>query len=332
MNNFEWLINEPIYIGNATLYTGDARAVLAMLPAESVHCCVTSPPYFGLRDYGVVGQLGLENTPEEYIARMVEVFSEVRRVLRADGTLWLNIGDAYWNHSPCRKSSAGAFEKVYTGGLISKGERRRANGHPTLKMKDLIGIPWMLAFALRTDGWFLRSEIIWHKPNPMPESVTDRPTKAHEQVFLFTKSVNYHYDAEAIKEEAVGGTSHSSVGASSRLAAGKIAASGGVLSGGTEHSSLGNSADGFRNRRSVWTVASHPFKEAHFATFPLKLIEPCILAGSRQGDTVLDPFSGAGTTALGALQHSRRAIGIDLNPEYTAIAERRLLVFDEMFT
>jgi DNA modification methylase len=248
-----------------------------------VQTCVTSPPYFGLRDYGHEGQLGLEPTPEEYVANIVKVFQSVRDLLTDDGTLWLNLGDSYWNHSPVRKSSSGAFDKTWTGGKISKGERRRANGHPTLKMKDLIGIPWRVAFALQADGWFLRQDIIWNKPNPMPEPARDRFTKAHEYIFLLSKSSKYRFDRKAIPKPIEG-----------------------------------------RGFESVWTVATKPYKGAHFATFPPALIEPCILAGSRSGDVVFDPFMGSGTTAATALRLGRQYLGCELNPEYEPLQQERI--------
>ena len=284
---------------------GDVRDRLADLPDESVHCVVTSPPYFGLRDYGVDGQIGLEDTPAAFVAVMVEVFREVRRVLRDDGTLFLNLGDSYNGSGP----SGGAGKQYTNAG--SQGTTVKAV--PGLKPKDLIGIPWRVAFALQADGWYLRQDIIWAKPNPMPESVTDRCTKAHEYLFLLTKSAKYHYDAAAIAEDAIKGAS------GSRFDAGKTALH-----------QLGRASDEprvestTRNRRSVWTVATQPFSEAHFATFPPALIEPCILAGCPKGGTVLDPFFGAGTTGLVADRHGRKCIGIELNPEYAAIADRRI--------
>ena len=338
------------------LYQGDALETLKQMEDESINCCVTSPPYWGLRDYGVEGQLGLEPTPEEYVANMVEVFREVKRVLRKDGTLWLNLGDSYANN-------AQAGDKVFGNPEFNKNRPSRQNTKTVkkvvpvgLKPKDLVGIPWMVAFALRADGWYLRQDIIWHKPNPMPESVKDRCTKAHEYVFLLTKSARYYYDNEAIKEKAV----------DSRTA-----------------------GDGNRNKRSVWTIPTKPFKEAHFAVFPPDLIKPCILAGTspraceicgapweriverepmeikrsgrgvalgKYGKTaasgtmikpvtsvttgwqptctcqnegkgrciVLDPFAGAGTTLWVAEQLGVDSIGIELNPEYCEIIRRRM--------
>lgn len=303
------------------LLVGDCREHLQFLPSESVHCCVTSPPYFGLRDYGVEGQLGLEATPDEFVAGMVEVFREVRRVLRDDGTLWLNIGDSY-------AGSWGAQGRRETPATLSRAQiinhPKRASNTGSVrgygcKPKDLIGIPWLLAFALRSDGWFLRQEIIWHKPNPMPESVRDRCTKAHEQIFLFTKNERYYFDHEAIAEEA-------------KFPAGAGNKRSYQIPGQRpgENSNLGGSVHKIgprekRNKRSVWSVTTKPCKEAHFATFPPDLIEPCILAGSPPGGTVLDPFFGAGTTGMVAVKHGREVIGIELNPEYADIAYKRVL-------
>lgn len=297
---------------------GDCRDVLGSLSDGSINCCVTSPPYFGLRDYGVEGQLGLEPTPDEFVAAMVEVFREVRRVLRDDGTLWLNLGDSY---AGTGKSSGGAQGKRWevagadTTGPCGGKWKPAPEG---LKQKDLIGIPWRVAFALQADGWYLRQDIIWHKPNPMPESVTDRCTKAHEYIFLFAKSARYYFDADAIKEQAV--SNHASGNGFKGRQGGAIHM---PMSGGA------GTADqwlpgGMRNRRSVWTVSTKPFKGAHFATFPPDLIEPCVLAGCPIGGTVLDPFFGAGTTGLVAQKHGRNCVGIELNPDYIAIANERL--------
>lgn len=291
---------------------GDCRETMRRWAADGVKAqmCVTSPPYFGLRDYGHEGQIGLEQTPEQYIAAMVEVFRCVRDVLADDGTLWLNIGDSYASTG----GHGGAQSSKMTGGEHKRtpGERKyqRPDG---CKPKDLIGIPWMLAFALRADGWYLRQDIIWSKPNPMPESVRDRCTKAHEYVFLLSKSERYFFDSEAMREEAVKGAAGSSFN-----------------TGKTATHQLGRSSDaervedGKRNRRSVWTVATRPYKGAHFATFPPALIEPCILAGSRTGDTVLDPFMGSGTTAAVALQHGRQYLGCEINPAYGPLQQERI--------
>lgn len=295
---------------------GDVRAKLAELPGESVHCVVTSPPYFGLRDYGVAGQIGLEETPAAFVAVMVEVFREVRRVLRSDGTLWLNLGDSY----AASTKGAGGQGKQHTnaGSVMDDRSWRIPAG---LKPKDLIGIPWRVAFALQADGWYLRQDIIWSKPNPMPESVTDRCTKAHEYLFLLSKSARYHYDAAAIAEAI----SESTIGRwGTETPERRNPSSQGLSVGPTTGASCFGTSDGKRNRRSVWNVATQPFSEAHFATFPPALIEPCILAGCPKDGTVLDPFGGAGTTGLVSDRLGRNAILIELNPDYADIAERRI--------
>jgi len=319
------------------LLTGDARDVLATLAPESVQCVVTSPPYFGLRDYGTgTAQIGLEGTPDEYVAALVGVFREVRRVLRDDGTVWLNLGDSYAASRPYQ---------VPDSKRTDVGNNHAASVPPGLKAKDLLGIPWRVAFALQADGWYLRQDIIWHKPNPMPESVTDRCTKAHEYVFLLSKSARYYYDAEAISEplaeSSIGRLAQdidSQRGSDRAHAGGKtngrmkavMPRFGGAKYGDSDdphHATKSGDEwipNGRRNRRSVWTVATQPYSEAHFATYPPELIRPCIQAGTRPGDTVLDPFSGSGTTGVVALQHARRYIGIDLNPEYHALARKRL--------
>ena len=276
--------------------------------------CVTSPPYFGLRDYGHPGQIGLEQTPEEYIAAMVEVFRCVRDVLADDGTLWLNIGDSYASNP----ASGGAQSSRMTGGEHKRTPPERKYQRPDgLKPKDLIGIPWMLAFALRADGWYLRQDIIWHKPNPMPESVRDRCTKAHEYVFLLSKSERYFFDSEAMQEpanrpEGPGNKTH------------RHANQGIYVNGASQKNIAKIGPRETRNRRSVWTVATRPYKGAHFATFPPALIEPCILAGSRPGDIVLDPFMGSGTPAAVALQHGRQYLGCELNPAYQPLQDARI--------
>lgn len=309
---------------------GDCRDVLGSLPDGSINCCVTSPPYFGLRDYGVEGQLGLEPTPDEFVAAMVEVFREVRRVLRDDGTLWLNLGDSYSSSPPGNKTK-GVSAKSGLNGVNGESGRYReslASGHatkrdtsriPGIKPKDLIGIPWRVAFALQADGWYLRQDIIWHKPAPMPESVTDRCTKAHEYIFLFAKSERYYFDADAIKEPVAASTV-------SRLAQPTLAQQIGSarVPGKTNGNMKAVGGSETRNRRSVWSVTTKPFKGAHFATFPPDLIEPCVLAGCPIGGTVLDPFFGAGTTGLVAQKHGRNCVGIELNPDYIAIANERL--------
>jgi DNA modification methylase len=286
-------------------------------PDESIDCCVTSPPYWGLRDYGVEGQLGLENTPEEYTEKLVSVFREVKRVLKREGTLWLNLGDSYagsgkgYGHNgrlQCRNkgSSFGSLVR----GMVPDG----------LKRKDLVGIPWRVAFALQADGWYLRSDIIWHKPNPMPESVRDRPAKAHEYVFLMSKSPRYYYDYESILEpmsEKSADRYNYSFGGKKNEHLKKTDNPRAVV--GERTITRG------RNKRTVWTVTTKPFKEAHFATFPPDLIEPCIIAGCPSGGLVLDPFFGTGTAGLVAMKSGRHFIGIELNEEYVAMAKRRLI-------
>lgn len=322
------------------------------MPDQSFHCCITSPPYFGLRDYGMASQIGLEQTPDEFVSRLVEVFREVRRVLRDDGTLWLNIGDSY----------AGGGGGNYTKGARNTAGRQNitnVRNRPGwidaagVKSKDLIGIPWRLAFALQDDGWYLRQDIIWHKPNPMPESVRDRCTKAHEYLFLLSKSPRYHFDQDAIAEPlapasvarlAQGGwdDQHGSDRVPGKTN-GAMKAVGGrrskrnsfaretKSSAGTHGQKAQHRPDrpdidysATRNKRSVWTVPTAGFKGAHFATFPPDLIRPCVLAGAPRGGLVLDPFGGAGTTALVAMQEGRRSVLIELNPEYAAIARNRL--------
>jgi DNA modification methylase len=343
------------------IINADVFAGLAHLENESVNCCVTSPPYFGLRDYGVPGQIGLEPTPEAFIEKMVAVFDEVKRVLRKDGTLWLNIGDSYCNTDKWGGGGEGKNGKqtlAPDGSVPSWAVRRRREKMPGIKPKDLIGIPWMLAFALRADGWWLRQEIIWSKPNPMPESVRDRCTKAHEHIFLLTKSERYHFDAAAIAEAGSGTQERPQQRRARELAAehgltdehlealracgvsdagkAKVTQSGygkntaevqrlaaeakTALGGYTREFLMGET----RNKRSVWTVSTTPYSDAHFATFPEEIPELCIKAGSRIGDTILDPFGGAGTTGLVADKLGRNAVLIELNPEYAAMAEKRI--------
>ena len=311
------------------IINADCREALRAMPDQSVHCCVTSPPYFGLRDYGHAEQIGLEPTPDEFVAAMVAVFREVRRVLRDDGTLWLNLGDSY-----ASSGGVGQPHRDSAGGIGNKGTRGQ-QGYPSagggfarpntiggaLKPKDLIGIPWRVAFALQADGWYLRQDIIWHKPNPMPESVKDRCTKAHEYIFMLSKGPRYYYDADAVKETAVaaGRVPGNKVPTTKRDASVESGAEG----KGFFASQQRPVAD-TRNRRSVWTVSTKPFSGAHFATFPPDLIEPCVLAGCPEGGTVLDPFGGAGTTGLVAARHGRNAILCELNPEYAAMARARI--------
>lgn len=318
---------------------GDCREKLREMPDASVNCCVTSPPYFGLRDYGCEGQMGLEPTPDEFVAGMVEVFREVRRVLRDDGTLWVNLGDSFANDGKWGGHTGGKHVKALHCSPI--GRQKRYTG---LKPKDLIGIPWRVAFALQEDGWYLRRDIIWHKLNPMPESVRDRPSTAHEYLFLLTKQPKYYYDADAIVEP-VSQNTHARLSQDVAAQVGSTRANGGGKTNGTmkavgrgpktQPAGKGiKNNESFaaacslpvthRNKRSVWSLSTEAFSEAHFATYPPALIEPCILAGCPEGGTVLDPFGGAGTTGLVADRLGRNAILIELNPEYAAIAERRL--------
>ena len=300
------------------IINSDALEALRTLPDCCCSTCITSPPYYWLRDYGVDGQIGLEDTPEQYIENLVKIFREVHRVLKDDGTLWVNIGDSYAGSGKGRNRD-GVFkekaENIQSAGQKKSRIRRTLEGCG-LKRKDLIGIPWLLAFALRADGWYLRSDIIWQKPNAMPESVKDRPTRAHEYIFLLSKSSLYYYNAEAVKEPAVGFYNAAPAG-----------------SNGTRKPNArrrGNSRglapneSGKRNRRSVWTIATRPYKVTHFATFPEELVRPCILAGSKPGDIVLDPFAGSGTTGAVAAQEGRDFIGIEINPDYCKIIRQRL--------
>lgn len=305
-----------------------------------VQSCITSPPYWGLRDYKCVGQFGLEDTPEQYATRMVEVFSLVFSLLKDDGTLWLNLGDSYAGSGKGRnrdgKHYSSTDKQASNRGTVS-GKLKKTLAD-NLKPKDLVGIPWMIAFALRDAGWYLRSDIIWSKPNPMPESVTDRPTKSHEYIFLLSKKIKYFYNAEAIREPAVT-TENRPSGVlrdraydydSKQKAMGRIDKQRGH---GRRHDGFNDRWDNMtkeeqqalgRNKRSVWEIATQPYSGAHFATYPTKLIEPCILAGSRPGDIILDPFNGSGTTGAVAFEHGREYIGIELNPEYIELANQRI--------
>lgn len=344
------------------ILTGDVREQLSTLPAGCVRTCVTSPPYWGLRDYGVSGQLGLESTPEAYVAAMVGVFAEVRRVLADDGTLWLNLGDSYAGsgrgYGDTKTTNKGnpisrdMHDAMVESGAIGRFWVKPPQGY---KQKDLIGIPWMVAFALRADGWYLRSDIIWSKPNPMPESVTDRPTKAHEYIFLLSKSRTYFYDSKAIEEavsDSFANDRRHVTGSNDRNAKDGYKAAGAQNPKGPhrafgKHSKEVPQASGrrmtdnvararaeggahgspfglTRNKRSVWTVTTKPYPDAHFATYPEDLIDPCILAGSAIGDTVLDPFTGSGTTGAVAIRHQRNFIGVELNPTYVELARKRI--------
>lgn len=324
--------------------TGDCREKLAELPDQSVHCCVTSPPYFGLRDYGVEGQIGLESSLDEFLEIMVDIFHQVRRVLRDDGTLWVNVGDSY-----ASRPNGSIGKSTLEGSHAPHAETRRANGlrkhfiPGALKHKDLMGMPWRVAFALQADGWYLRQDIVWSKPNPMPESVADRCTKSHEYLFLLSKMPRYYYDIKAIKEPVSGDPDaprnrwdtkdyvipgQKPQKRSSRTSGNKRRKTGverGCPAGNSSNVCGSVPWEGSkRNKRSVWTVATRPLKEAHFATFPPALIEPCILAGCPEGGTVLDPFGGAGTTGLVADRLQRNAILIELNEQYMQIAKRRI--------
>jgi DNA modification methylase len=345
-------------LGNYRIIVGDVLEGLRTLPEKSVQTCVSSPPYWGLRDYGVEGQIGLEATPDLFVRKIVAVYREVRRVLTDDGTIWVNLGDSYagsWGAQSRGDFTPGTLEGASTKETMLSARQIKAHpkgthtgnlkNTPGLKQKDLVGIPWMVAFALRADGWYLRSDIIWHKPNPMPESVTDRPTKAHEYIFLLSKSERYFYDAEAILEPCSPNTHMRVLQNVAAQIGSERAHAGGKTNGNmkavvrdtrklAEAGSGTKNNDSFaasvvlpvhqRNKRSVWTVPTQSFKEAHFATYPEKLIEPCILAGSRPGDTVLDPFSGSGTTGAVACRHGRNYLGCELNPEYAAMSERRI--------
>jgi len=341
------------------ILTGDCRAVLKDLADESVHCVVTSPPYWGLRDYGVNGQLGLETTPEKFTEELVAVFRAVRRVLRSDGTVWINLGDSYSGSGKGGNPEAGkqsTNKRSQTIGVLygKTGESarnaavtnvsRRLTSDLGYPAKQLMGIPWRVAFALQADGWWLRQDIIWSKPNPMPESVTDRCTKAHEYLFLLSKSGRYYFDQEAILEP-VGQNTHARLSQDVMAQVGSARANGGLKTNGamkavgrtpkTQPAGQGiKNNESFaaacsmpvtqRNKRSVWEVTTQGFSGAHFATFPPALIEPCILAGCPKGGTVLDPFGGAGTTGLVADRLGRNAILIELNPEYAEMARRRI--------
>jgi DNA modification methylase len=358
-------------IGNATVYVGDCLESLRTMPEKSVHCCVTSPPYWGLRDYGtarwdggdagcdhrtaatggnekqgpnkgnnnregmpyrdtcgkcgairVDGQFGLEKTPEEYVAKMVEVFREVRRVLRDDGTLWLNLGDSYnggaaapGKIAPSEQRESTRSEFLTGGKIPPQGSAARV---ASLKPKDLVGIPWRVAFALQADGWYLRQDIIWAKPNPMPESVTDRCTKSHEYVFLLSKSAKYFYDADAVKEAAAYPGDSRHLRKDTRKEVEPL-----CRDNGSRHRT-GNPTGETRNRRSVWHISTRPYKGAHFATFPPALIEPCIKAGCPAGGVVLDPFGGSGTTGRVASDLGRSSILCELNTDYVELIRQRL--------
>lgn len=303
-------------LDKATFLCGDSREKLRELPAKSARTAITSPPYWGLRDYDTEGQIGLEEEVDAYVNELCDVLDEVGRVLTDDGTLWLNIGDSY---SGSGKGPGGNISgdqhhmEDKTGGLVPDGT----------KPKDLVGIPWEVAFELRSRGWYLRSDIIWYKPDPMPESVKDRPTNAHEHIFLLSKSRQYYYDHEAVKVP-------SKCADDPRTGEGRIAYD------GKRQGQEGNGQEAFvsitsrRNRRDVWEVGTASFGDAHFAVYPVELVEPCVLAGSAEGDTVLDPFAGSGTTGIAALKHAREFVGVDLNEEYIEMAKERIRNHDEV--
>jgi DNA modification methylase len=295
---------------------GDCREIMSRWESEGVQVqtCITSPPYFGLRDYGHAGQIGLEETVDDYVAAIVDVFKRVKGILANDGTLWLNLGDSYYNYRPGKGQSLVKQTVSNTDQDLPQNCARRGNKQAGLKEKDLIGIPWRVAFALQADGWYLRQDIIWHKPNPMPESVRDRCTKNHEYIFLLTKQPKYYFDNEAIKDPVKEdwGTRDRSDG--------KYHNEGSGLS---PHSGLEKSYE-MANKRSVWTVTTKPFKGAHFAVYPPELIEPCVLAGSKPNDIVLDPFMGSGTTAEVAQRLNRQYLGCELNLDYKKLQKERL--------
>lgn len=340
-----------IDISKSGQYVGDCRELLKELPDGCVQTCVTSPPYWGLRDYGVNGQIGLEETPDEYVIGLVGVFADVHRVLRDDGTLWLNLGDCYaHDNRGGHVGSSSVMKGRRNAGAAHHAAEARGGKPRGYKPKDLIGQPWMVAFALRAHGWYLRADIIWHKANPMPESVTDRPTKSHEYLFLLSKSERYYYDAAAVRERITGGAKARGEGVNPKASANEpgsrqnasfSAAISGYKAGNKTRSNRADhggvddrnarqafgvpweDTDGLRNRRSVWTTTSQPYSGAHFATFPPALIEPCILAGAPPGGLVLDPFFGSGTTGEVAEKHGRRWIGFDINPAYEQLQKER---------
>ena len=310
-----------------TIINGNSLEVLKSLPDNSIDCCVTSPPYYALRDYGCDGQIGLEETPEKYIERLCDVFSEVRRVLTPEGTLWLNIADSYWGggwRNAQFNEHSGDIQKGSKGtycGLSLPACKGKVGEY---KPKDLIGIPWMLAFALRSQGWYLRQDIIWQKPNPMPESVTDRCTKSHEYIFLLSKSQKYYFDYESIMEPCADQERNNFQSGSRANGINKDRNDNdlGERSKTWKPKTIDNQK--VRNKRDVWEVNTKPCKEAHFATYPFELIKPCILAGCPENGIVLDPFMGSGTTAIVARSLNRNYLGVELNPEYIKIAHKRL--------
>lgn len=302
-------------MAQTTILCGDAREKLKELPDQSVQMCVTSPPYYGLRDYGGGDEeIGLEATPKEYIDNLVAVFREVKRVLKDDGTLWLNIGDSYSGSGKGAWENKNAQKETYVPDPHSRNSVMPKTWEG-IKRKELIGIPWMLAFALREDGWYLRQDILWAKTNPMPESVTDRCTRSHEYIFLLSKQPRYYYDYKAIQEPTVTFDDTIRDRENTKL---------NNTPGRTRMGGLTTNQYEMRNKRDVWQIATVPYNGAHFATFPEELVKPCILAGSREGDTVLDPFNGAGTTGVVCVKLGRNYVGTELNPEYVALAEKRI--------
>lgn len=302
---------------NATILVGDAIKRLQTIGGGAAQTCITSPPYYGLRNYGHDGQIGLEKSVDDYVNALVEVFAEVHRVLADNGTLWLNLGDSYFPHGGSRGNKTPAGDTLRGRQNDYQPAPKMSSGDNKIKAKDLIGIPWRVAFALQSWGWYLRGDIIWHKPNPMPESVKDRPTKSHEYIFLLAKSERYFYDSDAIKEPSI-------------WADDAGAGLGRLNYRGKRQGQEGTAQEAFvsikefRNKRSVWTVPVRSYKGAHFATYPPALIEPCVLAGSKEGDTVLDPFSGSGTTGEVALLNNRHYVGTELNPDYADMSVDRI--------
>lgn len=324
-------MTQPQYL----IWPVDCReAMRQFIAPQSVNTVVTSPPYFGLRDYGCDGQIGLEPTPDEFVAALVEVFREVRRVLRDDGTVWLNLGDSYAANKRGRSSTSAGFNARYHGSAAREDDKQTLahqishTVNTGLHGKQMLGIPWRVAFALQADGWYLRQDIIWHKPNPMPESVTDRCTKAHEYVFLLSKSPKYYFDHESIKEPLAASSVArlKQVNLPNQVGSNRVPGKTNGNMKAVGRIEPGSDADrlGVRNRRSVWTVTTKPFKGAHFATFPPDLIEPCVLAGCPEGGLVYDPFGGSGTTAIVALRNGRNAVLSELNREYVDMAHARI--------
>ena len=303
------------------IINSDALTALKNLPDNSVDCCVTSPPYFNLRDYGIDGQIGLENTPSEFVAKLVEVFTEVRRILKPEGTCWINLGDSYASHGKNRSVAQSVASSTLIGSKLNQCQnlKQRSTISEGLKPKDLIGIPWRVAFALQESGWYLRQDVIWQKPNPVPESVMDRCTKAHEYIFLLSKSSKYYFDHKAIQEPAIWS------GRRKDQKKGEFKGKGAKLEGDRLRGRESFRAiRDVRNKRSVWTVSTKSYSGAHFAVFPPELIEPCILAGCPEGGVVIDPFFGSGTTGAVAKKYGRNYIGVELNPKYVELARARI--------